>query len=114
MARIDFFTTANGQLSARFGDHTLYSRYDPEKEADRFVAQSIGADRGSIQHPLAPAVVVILGAGLGYIEKAVTKRLPDVRIISLYLHDELYHETRDAAHQSAWFPSWRPAETRLN
>lgn len=66
----------------------LHSRYDPEREAQRFVTQALGSER--------PTVVVLLGAGLGYLVEALRRRDPGVRILSVF-YDLAVHQAAIAA-----------------
>ncbi len=83
------FTAASGERSARFDDGrggavALFSGYDPRREAERFVAGAL--------HGRLPSRLVILGAGLGYLETAAEKTVPREGIIPVYFADELAPE----------------------
>ncbi|MBN2353460.1 MAG: DUF115 domain-containing protein [Spirochaetales bacterium] len=94
------FTAASGERSARLDDGrgggiALFSVYDPRREAERFVAGQL-RDR-----PLTH--LVILGAGLGYLEAAAETAVPRAGIIPVYFADELAPE--GAGHDD---DAWRP------
>jgi hypothetical protein len=61
--------------SCKAGDVWLHSPYDPEREARRFVASSIGSSR--------PSHVLLLGPCLDYLTPAVRSILPGSRIVSI-------------------------------
>jgi hypothetical protein len=84
--RIVVFTSASGEPSARLeraasGDIALFSAYAPRREAERFVAEALRDKR--------PAAVVVLGAGLGYLEAAAAKAVPQAAVFPVYYADEL-------------------------
>ncbi len=88
---------------ARFGGPPLeapdpssfHSRYAPEREAARHVRARIGSRR--------PAIVYVIGGGLGYIHKAVAELLPTSRVVSLQPCDSFY------GYQAFEAPiEWRP------
>ena len=54
----------------------LHSRYDPEKEAFRFIKNIINTS--------SPSCIIVLGAGIGYLIKAINELFPDSVIISIF------------------------------
>ncbi len=95
------FTAASGERSARLeGDRgdgvALFSAYDPRREAERFAAGALRGRRFS--------AVVVLGAGLGYLEGAASTAAPGALIFPVYYAAELAPAiaSRDGA-------SWNPA-----
>ncbi|OQX28577.1 MAG: hypothetical protein B0D92_08190 [Spirochaeta sp. LUC14_002_19_P3] len=86
-----------GALTARYNSISIHSGYDPEKEALRFLdSQQIDA-RGT---------VVIIGAGLGYLDALLSAKYPACKIISCHLIPELYRrriESKAPVHR------WNPA-----
>ncbi len=73
---------------------TIHSSYSPEKEADSFIKR-LQLQKGSY-------VFLLLGAGAGYIEKALTYRFQESTIVKIFLCTELYNasEKKDL--------SWHP------
>jgi len=84
-----------GDPTARLGSHTLVSRYDPRREALRFVQ-----DR--LTHP-APRIVVVLGEVLGYLTEAVRTLHPDAAIVAVYYSPETVGHSVAAA-DASWHP----------
>ncbi|TVQ37177.1 MAG: DUF115 domain-containing protein [Spirochaetaceae bacterium] len=91
---VDLIRARNGQLSAAANGRTLYSRYDPAAEAARFVTRELSAQSTE------PPVVLIVGAGLGYLSAAVRAALPRSRSIAIHLDTTLYaNRLANADHQ---------------
>ena len=76
----------NGLPSAEHGGVRIHSPYDPRREARRFLDTAL-ADGD------APRAVVIIGAGLGYVDEAAAERWPNANILAIHLSREL-HEGR--------------------
>jgi hypothetical protein len=72
---VEVFRAKSGDLTASAAGVLLHSRYDPVREARRLVATSISEEQ--------PAVVLLLGTGLGYIATAVREAHPLARIIAI-------------------------------
>lgn len=68
-----------GAPTAVVGDRALHSRFDPRKEAERYLASRAAAI------PKHPRVLVILGVGLGYLVEAVRVRWPSARVLGVRL-----------------------------
>ncbi|MBN1523346.1 MAG: DUF115 domain-containing protein [Spirochaetales bacterium] len=92
---ISFFTAVSGKKSARIFNTGLFSGYDPQKEAVRFVAQSMENKN--------PHIVVLLGAGLGYTVEALRAQFPAVKIICVFYHSDLYEQSENRGEES-WAP----------
>lgn len=71
-----FETSRSGHLTARLADRWLHSRFDPVREAERYVGSQLPPDAHS---------VLVVGPALGYLVAAVRSTRPDVRIISCRL-----------------------------
>ncbi len=71
---LELFPARSGEQSASAQGVLLHSRYDPVREAQRFVERSL---------PDRPATVVLLGTGLGYLLEVLRDRCPHSRIIAL-------------------------------
>ena len=80
---ITLFTAKSGKISARAGDKIIHSKYDPEREAQRFVGEKLRKRT---------TAVIILGSGLGYVYEAVKRRAPEAKLISVSYSPELYKE----------------------
>ena len=79
---ITLFKAKSGKTSARTEDKIIHSKYDPVREAERFVKERLNKPSTS---------VIILGAGLGYAYEAVKRRIPEVKIIPVSYSKELYN-----------------------
>ncbi len=92
---IDFFRSRKGSPAASFNGVLIHSRYDPVREAERFLAEHL--------LPETNGSVIIFGAGLGYIASALKRKSPGRKIISVNYHYELYKRSppTDA-------PAWHP------
>ncbi|MFP4642909.1 MAG: 6-hydroxymethylpterin diphosphokinase MptE-like protein [Spirochaetales bacterium] len=75
----------------------LYSRYDPRKQTERFVEARIRAYHGSDGHH--PQCVIVISEGLGYIEDACARLLPECELVSIHLSKTLSSPlTREGSH----------------
>lgn len=75
-----------GVPTARVDNRWIHSPYDPQREADRFVATALGDRRLGGRRR---GGVIVVGAGLGYIAAAITDRYPGLTVCSVVLSDEL-------------------------
>lgn len=88
----------SGHISAHIGKKRIHSSYHPEKEATRFVKDPIATLKNN-------ALVVIIGAGLGYIGRELKNTRPDLTIISCYLSTHLYiHRIDKRLDALSWYP----------
>ncbi len=71
-----------GEPTALIAGVALHSRYDPLREAERFLQSSLPPDP--------PSVVLLLGAGLGYLTRCIRRRFPAARVIAFYYDREIY------------------------
>jgi hypothetical protein len=90
MVRI--FPAQSGSDTASWNDTLLHSRYDPVKEAYRFVRETPGIE--------GKRLCIVLEPGLGYVLDAVSSACPDMKIVVLHLHEAFYKCNR-----RSW-PSW--------
>jgi len=72
---IELFKSAHGIPTARKGDYTLFSVYDPAKETERFVGLCLKNKK--------PNLVLVAGDGFGYLAKAAQSILPDAEVLSI-------------------------------
>ncbi len=88
-------TARNGQQTARTDTRYLYSQYDPGRETERFVRARITSFLNTAgRHP---SCVILVSEGLGHLEEACSRYLPDCRIISIHLTEDLSSLSEDAA-----------------
>ena len=78
---LELSSSKSGQPVARIKGIHLHSPYDPQKEARRFL-------RESIKQPN-PSMILLLGAGLGYLYRETTRIFPDARVVVVFYHEEL-------------------------
>jgi hypothetical protein len=79
---IEVFTAKSGAPSLRIDGIALHSPYDPAREAERFVAESIGGE--------SPSTIVVLGEGLGYAAASAETRHPHARVIRVIYSREVF------------------------
>ena len=72
---LETFPARNGDPTAAVEGILIHSRYDPRKEAARFMAQRLGHS--------SPATLFLLGVGLGYLIEAARQQVPNARIIAV-------------------------------
>lgn len=71
----EFFTSRSGFPTAKKGHISLHSAYDPVKEAERFLESRICDP---------PSLVILIGSGLGYLDKVILAKYPNCRVLSLH------------------------------
>jgi len=89
-----------GFLCAEVQGRYIHSKYNPHREAERFVARQIGG--------ATPEIIILVGAGLGYINECIEKLYPGKTVLSLYLNDELYS---NAYYKGNHTYHWHPLST---
>lgn len=88
MEQITFETTRSGETGASIGLVRIHSSYNPSLEAERFLEARLEEIRPR-------AVVIIIGAGLGYLDRELKKKRPESEIIAIHLEEKLYHRRID-------------------
>ena len=99
MNPLKLFPARSGDLTARWNDRQLHSRFDPSVEADRFLDS----------HHNAARVFVVIGPGLGYLIASIHRRHPNARILALAVHRDLSRHLIDLPDE-LWTPD---SETAL-
>jgi len=74
----------NGTPSSFSGSIRIHSAYNPGKEAKNFLAAHLDDIRDK-------TTIVIIGAGLGYIDQELRNQRPESNIIALHLSNTLYN-----------------------
>ena len=90
---------AGGELTARAGALRIHSAYDPKRESRRFLAGRLNDFRRG-------ATVVIVGAGLGYLDQELKFQRPDLTILACHLLPEL----SSSISESPGILRWNPAQ----
>ncbi len=75
MSNLEFLHAKNALLTCSYNGLFLHSRFDPEKEALRFVE--------SVSCSYIPSHVIITGACIGYVVPHLKKRWPEAHIIAV-------------------------------
>ncbi|WP_321992005.1 6-hydroxymethylpterin diphosphokinase MptE-like protein [Marispirochaeta aestuarii] len=105
---LSFEASRTGDIIPLMDGRALISRFDPSREAERFVRSSI---QGSFQ---SSGTILIVGDLLGYLSRAVRRTFPEARIVSLSLHSDLMPENLSGdAREIYWSPASVPLETIL-
>lgn len=94
MNRVAIEKARTGDLTARLGSLRLHSRFDPRREAVRFV------DDGAIPHG---RTYIVIGPGLGYCVSALRARFPGSRIVCVAVSNDLAARSV-AAGDASWTP----------
>jgi len=92
-------TRTGGQTVAVRGMY-LHSSYDPEKEARRFIERSSTTEN--------PGIILLLGAGLGYVVREIQSRYPSAQVIVLFYDQALSEAFRPLEPVKA---SWHPGKS---
>lgn len=94
---MNIYKSAKGFLCAAKNGKNIHSQYNPEREAERFIQAS---------QIVKPSIIILLGAGLGYIQREIQNKYPHSQIFAIYYDDELY-KNRLLIDPSVkcWYPS---------
>ncbi len=85
---LELFRAKSGDVTASVSGGLLHSRYDPMREAERYLDRALGeAARGGRglgeARESLPATILLLGPGLGYLTSAIRRRLPKCHLIAV-------------------------------
>ena len=94
---IELFTAKSGARSVKVDGVAMHSPYDPQREAERFVQESFGADL--------PSTVIVLGECAGYVARAAAQLRPGALVIAAVYSVEMAREV--PLKGIAW---WHPGE----
>ena len=97
---LEIVTARSGQPTARVNGTHLHSPYDPEKEARRFLRQSIKQRN--------PSTILLLGAGLGYLYREMMRSFPGARVVLVFYHEAVCRSFAPALPAGTY---WHPAES---
>ncbi len=92
---IKILTSRSGRIYSVLGNRQLNSAYDPEKEAIRFLDRQMGTKN--------PSTVILLGPALGYLNREIKKRLPEVKLISVF-YSKLFYRYSGFYDDYYWYP----------
>jgi hypothetical protein len=97
---LEIVTARSGQPTARVKGTHLHSPYDPEKEARRFLRRSIGQRN--------PSTILLLGAGLGYLYREMTRSFPAAGLVVVFYHEAVWKSFAPALPPGTY---WHPGES---
>jgi len=97
--RISIKKSRTGEPTAVAGSLRIHSGYNPDREARGFL------DRHFLEIKRI-ATIVIIGAGLGYLDRLLKSSMPDSKIISIHLDSTLYHSRVPPTKNSVY--RWHP------
>ena len=106
---LELFRAKSGDLTASVPGGLLHSRYDPRREAERYLDRALGYGSRSEQVPR-PATVLLLGTGLGYLASVIRNRLPNCHLIAVSALNALQTEHRPAIDVHVDLSAGDPAE----
>ncbi len=92
---VEIEPTRSGTITAIVKGIHLHSLYDPVREADRFLEGAI------VGKP--PGTFLLLGAGLGFLVRAIQLAYPSAKLIALYYEETIYHRALVKS-TLAWYP----------
>lgn len=94
---MNIYTSDKGFLCAEINGKLLHSKYNPKREAERFVTALDFND---------PSIIILLGAGLGYLIEQMQSRYKKAKIIAIYYSDEIYsYRNKNDNEIISWYPS---------
>jgi len=101
MEQISIEISRSGEPAALIGQIRIHSSFNPGKEAARFLDTYLKDIK-----PKTP--VVIIGAGLGYLDRELEKVRPESTIIAIHLSEKLYQarviSRSDSHNVKRWYP----------
>ncbi|MBN2736917.1 MAG: motility associated factor glycosyltransferase family protein [Spirochaetales bacterium] len=88
----------SGSKTIEINGRLIHSLYSPEKEAFRFISQLYANEK--------PNLIILFGAGLGYIHDAIKKIYPHARVFLIFFHSEVFHNCshKNKIGNHSWHP----------
>ena len=105
MEHISIEPARSGEPAASIGSIHIHSAFNPEKEAQRFLNTHLEGIRQK-------AAVVIIGAGLGYLDRELKKERPHSTILAIHLDNRLYHSRIQSSASSNPVKRWYPGSEK--
>ncbi len=105
MEHISIETARSGEPAASIGSIHIHSTFNPEKEAQRFLNTHLEGIRQK-------SAVVIIGAGLGYLDRELKKERPHSTIIAIHLDNRLFHSRIPSDASSNPVKRWYPGSDK--
>jgi len=97
--KISIKKSRTGELTAAIGSLRIHSSYNPDEEARRFLDMHTLRIKQN-------TTILIIGAGLGYMDRILRSSMPDNKIISIHLDSELYNSRVTSSKNSVY--RWHP------
>ena len=99
MDKISVNKSKTGEPTAASGPLRIHSNYNPDKEARRFLSKHASEIRRN-------STIIIIGAGLGYLDRLLRSSAPGSKIVSIHLDSVLYHSRIPSAENAVY--RWHP------
>jgi len=97
--KISIGKSKTGEPTATSGSLRIHSNYNPDREARGFLDKhASGIKRNS--------AIIIMGAGLGYLDRLLRLSAPKNKIVSIHLDSTLYHNRIPSAENATY--RWHP------
>jgi hypothetical protein len=90
----NIFSSKSGLPTASIREKQIHSAYDPQKEADRFIDNTLA--------PGNTGTVLLLGAGLGYLYNSIKKRNPFSKVLDIRFSTYLWEQNKHT--DRSWHP----------
>jgi len=84
MCKVELSLSRNKLPTAKINGIRYHSTYDPQREAIRFLENALGTPNSHL-----PLCLIIIGAGLGYLETAAKAINSSIKVINIHLCEEL-------------------------
>lgn len=98
----EFFTSRSGHLCLKVNGISFHSSYDPVKEAERFLESHLSQP---------PANLILLGSGLGYLDKMALQKYVHCRVLSIHTSDTYIHKAQLDDLISERYAIWTPSNS---
>ena len=105
MEEISIEPGRNGELTASIGTIRIHSSFNPNREARKFLEARLKEIRPK-------TTVIIIGAGLGYLDRQLAEQRGDLKIIALHLNDSLFKSRIKESGSLQKVHRWHPGNGR--
>jgi len=91
------YHSERGFLCAEVQGRNIHSKYNPHREAERFIKRQLDGT--------SPEIIILVGGGLGYIVESLEISFPGKKILCLYVNDDLHSKAYyKGDHTCKWHP----------
>ena len=91
---INIIKSKNGEPTAKINNNFVHSSYSPYKEAEKFF---------SVNNLNTYTTFIIIGPCLNYLSAVIRKKIPDAKIISIYLNYDFFCKDKNISDQAILF-----------